>query len=294
MHSPTALPAAELDAAVAFLVDRQDADGLWRDYVLPPGASDAWTTSYVGLVLSRCAAAAPAVERARLAVAALRRPDGWGYNAATASDADTTSFALRFVGGPAALLERFLDGDCGAHTFAGDQFGSWSWAHADVTATVGLALADPRRARPAVLAARMPGGVWQSFWWTTPAYATARSLELLAATGGLPVEVASDAHAWLNALCAPATGFEAALRLEIADRLDEQPDAHRARLLALQRADGGWDPSPALLTPAQADGTPGLPHADVNRLLTTATAAAALIEEGQPSRAALGCGVSPS
>ena len=263
-----------------FLLARQQPDGLWRDYALPPGQSDAWTTSYVGLALAPFPRAAAAVARARNAVAALRRADGWAYNCTTASDADTTSFALRFAGGDRRVLGRFLDAYGCAHTFVGAQFGSWSWAHADVTATVGLALADARHVRAAVLAMRGDNGVWHSFWWTTDAYATARSLELLAATGGIPADVTADTRAWLGAAPPAETAFEAAQLLQTATLVGAGRDGE---LASFREPDGGWPASPALLTPSQSDGTPGEPHADPNRLLTTASALAALEQAGRSS-----------
>ena len=220
----------DLDAAVAFLLDRQDEDGLWRDYALPPGASETWTTSVAGLALTPFPAAAPALVRARRTVSALRRADGWGYNSATATDADTTSFALRFVGGDPSVLGRFVDLDGNAHTFVGAQFGSWAWAHADVTATVGLALDDARAARAATLRAREHRGAWRSFWWTTDTYATARSLELLAKTGSIPREVADDVGSWLEHAPPPETAFEAAQLVVIAKLLSRPTAGHAAAL----------------------------------------------------------------
>jgi hypothetical protein len=120
----------------------------------------------------------------------MRRADGWGYNRATASDADTTSFALRLAGGDASVLDRYVDDDGRAHTFAGTHFGSWAWAHADVTATVGIALADAGEDATALRRAALRDiGAWNSFWWTTDAYAVARTLELLDVTGDIPPAV---------------------------------------------------------------------------------------------------------
>jgi hypothetical protein len=276
MSSRPASPAAELDRAAAFLLARQDADGAWRDYALEPGASDAWTTSVVGLALDGLPGTEAAVGRARSHVRALCRPDGWGYNGRTACDADTTAHAVRFAGGDPALLERWLDAEGNAHTFQGERFGSWAWAHVDVTAAVGLALAEPRRVRSAVLAARGDDGLWQAFWWATPAYATARALELLRTSGGVPSDVEAGAAAWLASAGAAVTAFEAAQRVDaaVAAGLPSQP--HVDALLRLQLADGGWPVSAALLVPSQADGRPGPPRADVARLHTSACAVAAL------------------
>ena len=49
--------------------------------------------------------------------------------------------------------------------------------------------------------------------------------------------------------------------------------------MAFRCGDGGWPESPVLLTPSQADGSPGPPHPDVNRLLTTAAAVQALADD---------------
>jgi hypothetical protein len=276
MSSPPGSPAAELDAAVAFLLAGQDGDGAWRDYALEPGASDAWTTSVVGLALDGLPGAESAVGRARRHVEALRREEGWGYNERAATDADSTAHAVRFTGGDPHMLSRWLDADGNAHTFLGAQFGTWAWAHVDVTAAVGLALADPRKVRRAVLAARQGDGLWRAFWWATPAYATARALELLAASGGVPPVTAAAAAAWLGAAGPPATAFEAAQRLDAAFAVGAPAGSHASALLRLQLRDGGWPASPALLVPSQVDGTPGEPHSDHARLHTTACAVAVL------------------
>lgn len=268
--------AVDLDAAVAFLLARQDGDGAWRDYALEPGASDAWTTSVVGLALDGLPGAESAVGRARRRVAALRRDDGWGYNERTATDADSTAYAVRFTRGDPAVLNRWLDADGNAHTFVGTQFGTWAWAHVDVTAAVGLALADPQTVRRAVLAARQPDGLWRAFWWATPAYATARALELLAASGGVPRVTAAAAAAWLRPAGPPVTAFEAAQRLGAALAAGAPAGSHASALRRLQLPDGGWPASPELLVPSQADGTPGATHADHARLHTTACAVAVL------------------
>lgn len=286
MPSPAALRATDARAAVRtarrFLLERQGEDGLWTDYELPPGPSDAWTTSVVGLALARTGAPLAQLDPAREGVARLRREAGWGYNATTACDADTTSFALRFAGGDSRVLARYLDGDGNAHTFSGQRFGSWAWAHPDVTASVGLAAAARgasrallRLVRAAVLASRTPAGTWRSFWWATDAYALARSLELLAATGGVPATVAAAARAAVHERTG-GSAFEAAQLLTSATLAGAATRALAARLLDLQERDGGWPPSAELLVPDQLDGRSGPAHEDGNRLHSTAAALEAL------------------
>src|SRR6516165_2668721 len=102
--------AADLESALLFLLERQDDEGLWRDYALEPGSSEAWTTSYVGAAVAILAPRSRALQRARAAVAGRRRDDGWGYNSATACDADSTAWSLRFLQTQSgSALVRYID-----------------------------------------------------------------------------------------------------------------------------------------------------------------------------------------
>jgi hypothetical protein len=278
---------------VAFLLERQDCDGLWRDYELEPGAADAWVTSAVGLALARAddARVLAAVRSARQAVQALRRPDGWGYNSATACDADSTAWATLFAGGPWTLAAAYLDALGRACTFRGAHFGTWARAHDDVTPVVGSALAAAgapavlvRSVRLASLRACDADYCWRSFWWTTAAYALARNLAFLSASGGIPAAVAAGARALLARCSAPASALEAALLLEAAACVGASTRARRDGLLSLRQPDGGWPPSATLLVPSQADGEPGPGHADVRGLFTTAAALTALGRTGAQGR----------
>jgi hypothetical protein len=273
-----------LAAGAAHLAARQGRDGTWRDYDLPPGASDAWVTAVAGTALA-CAApgsCADAISRARAALLLRRRPGGWGYNAAAACDADSTAWAVRLLGAGTALLGPYLDRDGHAHTFADrERFGSWSWRHADVTAAAGLALARTgpawaqRQVRAACLSTQREDGGWRAFWWSDDAYATWSALNLLAVTGGVPPSVATRARGFLAGAGDGAHALGAALRLGIAGLLGAPVGRRRCRLIALQRPDGGWPGSSALLVPDQLTGAPGEPHAD-DGVLTTAVSLLAL------------------
>ena len=285
-------PGAAAAAGVRFLLAHQDDCGLWRDYRLEPGASEAWTTSVVGVALATAAPspAAGSLERARHAVRARLGPRGCGYNAVTAADADSTAWVLRLLGpgAPIATLGSYLDAHGRAHTFANpERFGAWSGAHADVTPVVGLALLAcggpawaSKRIRAACLAAQRTDGGWDAYWWDHDGYAVARNLEFLAASGGVPTAVRAAARGWLAAAPAPASAFDAAAQLEVALSAGA-PAADRARTLAmLQRDDGGWPPSPALLVPDQGGGGAGPRHPDVRGLVSTAAAVRALVAVG--------------
>src|SRR6266446_1158594 len=88
-------------AAVRLLLLNQDEDGYWRDYQLPPGRSEAWTTACVGCALFAASSYArisqSPLHRAATVLLAAQRPEGWGYNRKTACDADSTSWVLCFL-----------------------------------------------------------------------------------------------------------------------------------------------------------------------------------------------------
>lgn len=282
-----------------YLLANQDRTGLWHDYFLPPGPSDAWSTAWVGWSLAAAGdPAARARRQAATALLALRQRDGWGYNRSTGADADTTAWTVRFLASLGALgdapvhacLTGYLDALGHAHTFPGMP-SSWGAAHADVTPAVGLALlavAAPQetvlRVRQAVLSARTPGGGWRSFWWSTDAYATAWALAFLSRSGGIPARVRSEDLDWLAARRASASALESACLLLAAATVScgSCPIATNfvdELLDAFDSAAGAWCPSPVLLVPSTD--SPGgsnadTAHADGNRLMTTAISCAAL------------------
>ena len=288
-----------LESAVSrgreFLRGRQRKDGTLLDYDLAPGAGVAWPTALAGLALGPAREFRGARQAARTALEALRRPQGWGYNDRTACDADSTAWVVRFLAtsggagnGDPAVLERYLDDQGHAHTFIGeDRFGTWAAAHPDVTPVVGLALAEGggsgaviSRVRRAVLATWQAGCGWPCFWWTSAAYASARSLEFLAATGGVPGDLAAAEMDHLAGMGPVATVFDAANRLAAAAVLGVEvapwAGATARELAATQLEDGSWPPSSTLRVPDQRAASTGEVHPDVNRVVGTAHAVMAL------------------
>jgi hypothetical protein len=191
--------------AVNYALDRQGSDGAWTDFDLPVGSSDAWMTAYVGAAISevRDVVGAETVKRAEDGIerAALwlarNRPyaAGWGFNASTGPDADSTAWALLLlaaVGAPAraedrAWLMTLLRRDGGFATYPRTDY--WGASHADVTATVLRALRPDTNAgvqNAAVdwlLRHRLPDGTWPSYWWTTDSYTTFEVASLLLELG---------------------------------------------------------------------------------------------------------------
>ncbi|MEP6506544.1 MAG: prenyltransferase/squalene oxidase repeat-containing protein [Betaproteobacteria bacterium] len=305
-----------IDGGRDFLLRGQHADGRFVDWSLPPGPASAWPTGYVGLVVAdlpegggRRAAAAT-----RAAAQWLQdhpdAGDGWGYNDTVGADADSTAFALRLIvraGLPVAArhvdrLLSFQRGDGGFSTYGRDEgMGTWGRCQADVSAACGIALlalgarvvpAARRRCLSFVATQRQPDGLWPSFWWRSPWYATHAALTLMTAAG---VALAPLDSSCFRGDDKPDNPFEWALALECsllaAACLNRAAAALLSALLTVQQADGSWPSAPVLrlarrdcATPwAVADGGPLF--ADPQRLFTTATVlraldAAARLEDG--------------
>jgi hypothetical protein len=285
-----------ITAAASFLAKSQDRAGFWRDYLLPPGRSEAWTTAYVGCALHRAAeyagTAQTTLQHAADALVAIQRSEGWGYNRNTACDGDSTSWVLRFLATARAegisglnLLAPYIAPTGRVRTFQSvQQFGSWGMEHDEVTPVAGLALLAEHqdeqvsRLRGAVLNAWATSG-WKQFWWRCRAYVCAQSFEFLSHSGGIPANVLDGERTWLINLPPPLTAFETAQSLSAAVHLQVPLEAKKflERLLDLQCADGGWRPSWDLLVPHQ--NAPSLieVYSDDKRLLTTAAAVVAMV-----------------
>ncbi|MGN6418583.1 MAG: prenyltransferase/squalene oxidase repeat-containing protein [Pseudobacter sp.] len=290
-------------AAELFLIRQQHPDGCWRDYLLEPGASEAWTTSVVlwSLACVRLASIpAPAVSAALNALYALQKPAGWGYNRHTASDADTTAWTCRVMAALqvqqqeplSAILQRFILPDGSGQTFIGkERFGSWADHHADVQPMIGNSLvrlyANSRDPALAALIRKLreysiisfKEDCWSSFWWATDAYAIACNLEFLRASGGIPASIMSTALHWLDEAMPPRSAFEAAQYLMIALLTGSPAEPYMNYLLNTQLDDGSWISSDMLLVPPQSgngpvDFIPAFP--DIRRLMSTAMALTSL------------------
>ncbi len=307
--------AGELDSLSAcqeLLLRSQSMDGSWSDWALPPGPSDCWTTAYIGFQLTkgpeplltasadaRRAAAAWLVEREF-------RGGGWGYHEAVGPDADSTAWAVLFLRAEgvdvrSSSYKRLLDlqlADGGFATYPPDEgLGSWGSSCPDVTAVAASALlsspsivdastraAVVQRALGYLSCQRRTDGLWDSFWWRSPAYATSVALALLRVT-----DTGLDATATRSALghIAADNAFERALLVNCELDADGDRVCHRtselvSALVNEQLADGSWQSAPVLrltardcFDPAGRDDVGPL-FADPRRQFTSATVFGAL------------------
>jgi hypothetical protein len=311
-----------LNACQELLLRSQCAEGSWSDWALPPGPSDCWTTGYVGFQLAGAPepllATSEAARRAAAAWLVEREfPEGgWGYHEGVGSDADSTAWALLFLRAqgvdvrPSAYgrLLGLQSADGGFSTYSPDDgLGSWGSSTPDVTAVAALALLPTAEALEVPLRAAASGGapgraeaveralrylagqrradgIWDSFWWRSPVYATAAALRLLRATGA-----AVDAAAAQSSLaCVQVTNaFERALLVDCEldadpERISDRTSQLLAALVAEQLPDGSWQSAAVLrltdrdcFDPAGRDDAGPL-FADPRRLFTSATVFGAL------------------
>jgi hypothetical protein len=308
-------PSKALIATLQFLVDRQSADGAWRDFLLKPGRSDAWVTSYVGLRLLQIErtfsfeALKPAVTAAMRLVERSRNPNGgWGYNAACPPDADSTAHAILFLratGSPPTLrdyrdLSRFQLPDGAFATYRrGDALEGWCRGHPDVTVAALRALAGVLPAHHRILRrgyARLATYLKRreplaSYWWTSLSYLARELCALSREASNAPVfelprlAVPSDAGCFARALA-----MEVALSYDGATNVEPQLRALRG----MQIEDGSWPSEPILrvMDPRSKRfddrcGRRSPVVADDRRIFTSATVAAALaLAESRERRAA--------
>jgi hypothetical protein len=287
---------ASVGAGLAFLERAQRADGLWRGFMLPPGASTEWISAHVCYLLEDVPDTRAMRERAAAALLARgRRRAGWGYNHRIRPDSDSTAqamLAIERVGGEISpdwvrTLLATRDEDGGFATYPSTRPDGlprtwWEMPHADVTLIVIEALrrvdrcAQERSEAFAWLHGCAHDGVLAAYWWTSPAY----SLWAQAHCGFEPHASSSAAEerlareprpvylAMLISAAAAHGGWSAPLESAV------------SRLVNERREDGSWLCAPCLRnTRADHAGgfdAPGPVYADRYRVFSTAHAVAAL------------------
>lgn len=241
-----------LQRALDWLVACQDNDGAWRDYQLPIGEACHWVTGFTGCALAE--AAKPRIDAALRAAIflehAARERAGWGYNATTPPDADSTGFALRLLRATQCsaraqdldLLVAHWQPQGGFSTYFGPDH--WGDVHPCVTAAAFQALPqEEQQLRYRALLSYLQttaraDGTWPAYWWCNHLYSTWHHLKLLRRFGlqaRFPVPQAIE-------LASQASNFELAYAAGI-EWFCGRGERARRLLLALfdrQRVDGGW------------------------------------------------------
>jgi hypothetical protein len=184
--------------AVDGLLAARNAEGWWEDFTGPIGPSDEWVTAYVAMALAgEDHRAAQAAARAgwRLLLGRRGSADGWGYNARSPGDADSTDWGLRLAAWCGAgdhpraqaarrFVEAHMRPDGSVITYLPGTFtppGADGWALPHVCVTAGMAAVPgfEERCRNYLAGVQQADGSWRNFWSPDHDYATALSAEAL-------------------------------------------------------------------------------------------------------------------
>lgn len=287
-----------------YLFSQLNREGSWYDFRLPPGASGPWVTAYTGYCLIEIINSKnlhkyrPALNKAVEWLIANRESNGgWGYNLFCPPDADATAYSILFLksmGGyipesAYTFLMKYQNSDGGFSTYRSlRQNDAWDSSHPDVTPVAGLALLELLQSHPAKMVQlrryisdrQTEEGLWNSYWWETPLYSTARNLDFLTVTDtkinrtGLEDKIRKYR-------C--KSDFERAFRLYCMKKLGIPAEAEMVyKLCNSQLDDGSWESVPTLrLTPRNCFEPYEESHQlyrDHNRILTSATVLQALTQ----------------
>ena len=290
------LVAEAINRAMGFLLYSRDARGLWSDFRLPVGESSGWVTGFVGSILAsagddRVINETRDVWNKYAAQNLFTGHGGWGYNPLTPEDADSTVWGIRFAlslglegKGRTKIAEEFLlkhrTTDGGITTYIlekelrkligatpEDDISGWTGSHMCVTAAAAGIPKFRKMLLPYILTHQLPGGNWNGYWWSDPAYATALATEALVAGGGVEHRQAIErAFSWAmqqfgkksfvaNDSYCEGSPFATALALKTLllagknDKIREKSGTVARWLISRQKEDGSWQPSALLQVP---------------------------------------------
>jgi hypothetical protein len=257
-----------INNALFFIIKSQKPDGKWVDFNLPIGESDVWVTAYVVYQMSfvhKEIQSQYSWNKSRTNASnwlyMIEQRNGWGYNSSADEDADSISFAiLATLAAGRKVSRRCLDkllsyfgDDGGASTYLtkSNEGTAWIMSHPDVTPVALLALENNLsqdhyiKALDFIQRQQNSDGLWSSYWWISPLYATFFSLLWLIKNN----ESIPRKDALLKSLRRfnPVGAFETALCVDCLRLLGENKFYGMLQnLLDLQQADGAWPSYPIL------------------------------------------------
>lgn len=297
-----------ISEGILFLIRSQKENGSWVDFNLPVGASDVWVTSYVLYQLSRI----QNKFRSDLLNDCIRKAlnwldmtqkktGGWSYNSVVGEDSDSTSLAILAINGLGRPLKKisrerllsYVQKDGGVSTYLKDvEHGDWTTSHCDVTPLALIALKellsehDFQKSLDFFSKNQKQNGLWPSYWWVTPLYATYFTL-LWFQNNNYDVPNKKTLIQTLIHFNSSGT-FETALYLNCMSMLEQKTNFKyydsMILLLNSQLPDGSWPSSPILRVSHQDVNNPwtkidsGTIYGDVKNILTTSTVVESLVQ----------------
>lgn len=199
--------ASQIKLAIKFMHNEQNRNGSWEDFFTKAGLSDVWTTAFVTCNLMDAEKKlTPATKKARNFLSKNKQGHIWGYSTNWFADCDSSTFALMALT-PNVTEKEFATWnslqrkDGGFSTYAniaslvskfGNEFTSfkgWMQSHVCVSSTALLYLSKLQNSNSHkvvlrfVLKSKSKNNLWQSYWWTSPVYASSYALRGLINSG---------------------------------------------------------------------------------------------------------------
>jgi hypothetical protein len=199
------------DAALTFIKTSRNPDRLWSDFRTLAGESIFWVSGYIGYMISRYGGGQDEwLDEAAGLIRNHRNPDGgWGYGPGVPSDADSTSWCLRFLssrGMPdgeicaaaSRVILRHQNDDGGFRTYFSPSaigrfmgldgivsFEGWLSSQLCVTGVAVESLTEagyPQSISTSldlIRRGQIAEGYWNSYWWSGNLYATVHCMEAM-------------------------------------------------------------------------------------------------------------------
>jgi hypothetical protein len=195
---------------LAFLLDAQEPDGAWKDFLLPAGNSNVWVTAFVGSVLAALditEARKAALDGWRFLEEVKTGDGGWSYNPSVPGDADSTLWGLYLAETlgvessdsfrrASVFLQRHFRDDGGVATYESStpvrryiglppfvSFDGWTQSHVCVTAACANIGTHRQHLEKYLLQKQSDEGKWIAYWWFDDEYSTAEAVAALVGKG---------------------------------------------------------------------------------------------------------------
>lgn len=215
-----------VELAYKFLYSQLDNDYLWRDFLTSMGQSSFWVTGYVGFFLSEIRCSNHLLKKV---AANLSNAEFTSYNNEMIQDADSSSFCIGFLSQQDKPISdeliqnwiRHCNESGGWRTYLDINtlkkrlelpfdysVTGWTKPHLCVTAAAANVLLHYKASFNDLLEKTLSflanhqslEGFWQSYWWTSPIYATSLALQAFVKAGNKYHSEITKSIEWLLSL----------------------------------------------------------------------------------------------
>ncbi len=221
-----------IEKAFKFIETNRNQDGLWSDFLTLAGESTDWVSGYVGYSIisnSQTLEERNLLQQVASTILTHQKSDGgWGYTNHVPSDADSTSWCLRFFSKLEVqnqtsrekalqfLLKHQSEQDGGFRTYSKPQeiarymmlkedisFEGWASSQMCVTAVAVQALMENESTKGVneaidhIKKGQTAEGYWNPYWWSGKLYATVNCMEALKAKENKDSTLINNAQRWI-------------------------------------------------------------------------------------------------